>query len=64
LKKLRGLDRIDPIYKNPLSYLQRFLGGSLHWCPLCRLQFYDRRKRAPPPKAGPEEPSLADKESE
>jgi hypothetical protein len=45
LEKMRGVDHIDRMYKNPLSYLQKFLGASLHWCPLCRLQFYDRRKK-------------------
>jgi hypothetical protein len=35
------------MYKNPISYLQKFFGGSLHWCPFCRLQFYDLRKKAP-----------------
>ena len=47
VEKLRGIDHIDPMYKNPISYLQKFFGGSLHWCPFCRLQFYDLRKKAP-----------------
>ena len=48
--KLRSVDRIDPMYKNPLSYLQKYFGGSVHWCPFCRLQFYDVRTRVPAPK--------------
>ncbi len=47
VEKLRGVDHIDPMYKNPLSYLQKFLGAGLHWCPFCRLQFYDLRKKVP-----------------
>ena len=47
VEKLRGVDHIDPMYKNPLSYLQKFFGAGLHWCPFCRLQFYDLRKKVP-----------------
>src|SRR5437870_13169023 len=47
VEKLRGIDRIDPMYKNPLSYIQKYFGGHLHWCPFCRLQFYDLRKKIP-----------------
>jgi len=59
LSKLRGVDRIDRMYKNPFSYLQKYLGASLHWCPLCRLQFYDRRKKAPSDKVAGEATPLA-----
>src|SRR3954447_17635013 len=45
VEKLRGVDHIDPMYKNPLSYLQKFFGAAVHWCPFCRLQFYDLRKK-------------------
>ena len=45
--KLRGVDHIDPMYKNPLSYLQKYFGANVHWCPFCRLQFYDVRARIP-----------------
>jgi hypothetical protein len=41
------------MYKNPLSYLQKWVGGHLHWCPFCRLQFYDIRKKAPSTKRSP-----------
>ena len=53
VEKLRGVDHIDPMYKNPLSYLQKYFGGNLHWCPFCRLQFYDIRQRVPAPKRPP-----------
>jgi len=53
VEKLRGIDHIDPMYKNPLSYLQKYLGGNLHWCPFCRLQFYDLRNRIPAAKRPP-----------
>ena len=63
VEKLRGVDHIDPMYKNPLSYLQKYLGGYLHWCPYCRLQFYDLRKKIPStkraPPVAPESPDLA-----
>jgi hypothetical protein len=41
------------MYKNPLSYLQKWIGGNIHWCPFCRLQFYDIRKKAPTVRRGP-----------
>src|SRR6478672_11486092 len=53
VEKLRGVDHIDPMYKNPLSYFQKYFGGSLHWCPFCRLQFYDIRKKSPTTKRPP-----------
>ena len=56
VEKLRGVDHIDRMYKNPFSYLQRFLGGSLHWCPFCRLQFYDLRKKSASVKRPPRIP--------
>lgn len=55
---LKSRDKIDRMYRNPLSYLQKFAGAELRWCSFCRLQFYDRRPRistplertqAPPP---------------
>jgi hypothetical protein len=58
VEKLRGVDHIDPMYKNPLSYMQKWLGGNIHWCPFCRLQFYDIRKKAPTLKRSP--PAQAD----
>jgi hypothetical protein len=59
VEKLRGVDHIDPMYKNPFSYLQKYFRGAVHWCPFCRLQFYDIRKRMrfsrrPPPEQTPQ----------
>ena len=45
LRGLTSVDKIDRMYRNPFSYLQKFFGGSLHYCPFCRLQFYDLRRR-------------------
>jgi hypothetical protein len=50
VEKLRGVDHIDPMYKNPLSYFQKYFGAAVHWCPFCRLQFYDLRKKGPSAK--------------
>jgi hypothetical protein len=46
IEKLRGVDHIDPMYKNPISYLQKYFGAQVRWCPFCRLQFYDLRKKS------------------
>src|SRR5712692_1989446 len=43
LKKLRKVDRIETMYKNPVSYMQKWLGANLYYCKVCRLQFYDLR---------------------
>ena len=64
VEKMRGVDRIDRMYRNPFSYLQKFVGASLHWCPLCRLQFYDRRKKLPSGKPAGEAASLANSAGE
>jgi hypothetical protein len=45
LRKLRRIDKIDRMYPNPLSLLQKYFGANLHWCQYCRLQFYDFRPR-------------------
>lgn len=47
IQRLRSVDHIDPMYKNPLSYFQKWFGANLHWCPFCRLQFYDVRMKTP-----------------
>lgn len=44
LYKLHKVDPIETMYKNPFSYIQKWFGGNLHWCPFCRVQFYDMRK--------------------
>jgi hypothetical protein len=50
---LRVQPRLDPVdrqYRNPLSWLQKFLGAPLLCCSPCRLQFYDwRRCQKPQP---------------
>ena len=46
---LKSRDKIDRMYRNPLSYLQKFAGAELRWCSFCRLQFYDRRPRISTP---------------
>jgi DNA-directed RNA polymerase subunit RPC12/RpoP len=43
VKKLHKRDWIDRVSTMPWSKLQRWLGGALYDCPLCRLQFYDCR---------------------
>jgi hypothetical protein len=53
VEKLRSVDHIDPMYRNPLSRLQKYIGGNIHWCPFCRLQFYDIRKKEPTVKRAP-----------
>ena len=50
VQRLRDVDRIDRMYRNPISYLQKFFGGNLHRCSYCRLQFYDVRDVAPKQK--------------
>jgi len=57
IQRLRKPDPIDPLYRNPFSYLQRFLGGYLHRCPYCRLQFYDVREKSLKETPGPDEAS-------
>ncbi len=53
MDKLRGVDRIDPMYKNPFSYMQKGFGANVHGCGACRLQFYDLRERVPYSKRTP-----------
>ncbi len=47
VSKLRERDKIDPLHTGLLHLLERLMGGALHYCCFCRLQFYDRRKLAP-----------------
>ena len=49
IEHMKRRDRIDPMYKNPLSLIQVLFGARLWWCPLCRIQFYDMRPAQPPP---------------
>lgn len=43
LRVRRELDPYDPLYRNPISLIQRYLGGAVMYCVDCRLQFYDLR---------------------
>jgi hypothetical protein len=47
LTRMAGRDRIDRMFHNPFSYLQRAFGGKLFHCSYCRLQFYDLRPLVP-----------------
>jgi hypothetical protein len=44
--RLKERDRIDPLHKGFLHWIEKRAGGRLHHCRWCRLQFYDRRKLA------------------
>jgi hypothetical protein len=52
LDRLRKRDKIDPLYLNPLSLVQRLFGAHLYWCPFCRVQFYDLRPPWPVNRSG------------
>jgi len=45
LRVRRTLDHIDPLYRNPISLIQKYLGAAVLYCVDCRLQFYDLRPR-------------------
>jgi hypothetical protein len=47
VKKLKQRDKIDPMRKGVLNWMERLSGGHLFYCCFCRLQFYDRRSLAP-----------------
>jgi transcription elongation factor Elf1 len=53
LDRLRHPDPIDPLYGNPLSRVQQWLGAPLLYCSPCRLQFFDYRPRIRSDKDGP-----------
>ena len=44
--KLKERDRIDRMHTGLLNLLEKFCGGNLYHCFICRLQFYDRRTLA------------------
>jgi hypothetical protein len=50
LSKLKSIDRVDRLNKNPLRWLLGVLGAPLYHCTFCRLQFWDTRSREPAPK--------------
>lgn len=43
LNKLKGPDRIDPMFHGLLNLAERLAHGKLYNCCFCRIQFYDRR---------------------
>ena len=49
VSRLTGPDRIDRFYHSPMNFLKWLLGGSIHHCRYCRVQFYDRRPRREDP---------------
>jgi hypothetical protein len=44
--RLKERDRIDRFHGGFLNLMERLMGGRLHHCRWCRMQFYDRRKLA------------------
>jgi ribosomal protein L32 len=48
LRLRKCLDYYDPLYHNPISLVQKYLGGAVLYCVDCRLQFYDLRPRRRP----------------
>jgi DNA-directed RNA polymerase subunit RPC12/RpoP len=44
--RLKEPDRIDRLQTGFLNFLERTVGGRLHHCRYCRIQFYDRRMLA------------------
>jgi DNA-directed RNA polymerase subunit RPC12/RpoP len=50
LSKLRSIDRVDRLNKNPLRLLLRLFGAPLYHCTFCRLQFWDFRSRESGPR--------------
>jgi hypothetical protein len=47
LSRLRKMDHIDPMSRNPLRFLMFLLRFPLYYCNYCRLQFADWRGRRP-----------------
>ncbi len=47
ISRLRKMDHIDPMSRNPLRFLLFLLRFPLYYCGLCRLQFADWRGRHP-----------------
>lgn len=45
LQKFSRPDPIEGMAQNPFRLVQRLLGAPLLYCAICRLQFYDLRKR-------------------
>jgi len=47
LTKLKEPDKIDRMHRGLLNLLEKIYGGCVFHCRYCRIQFYDRRSRAP-----------------
>jgi uncharacterized protein with PIN domain len=47
LSRLKSIDYVDQLNKNPLRLLLRMFGAPLYHCTFCRLQFWDLRARHP-----------------
>lgn len=45
LQKFSTVDNIETMYRNPVSYVQKWFGANIYCCSFCRLQFYDLRGR-------------------
>ena len=56
--RLKSPDKIDRRHTGFLNFLEKQLGGRLHHCRYCRIQFYDRRALASEDTTGtaPEQP--------
>ncbi len=64
ITKLKGPDKIDKMFNGPLNSLEKLLGGKLHHCCFCRIQFFDRRKLAPRVNVQPYTPESEPGEAE
>jgi len=53
LTKLKEMDKIDPVHWGWFHVIERLSGGRLYHCRYCRIQFHDRRERAPESAVGP-----------
>ncbi len=49
--KLKMRDKIDPMEGGFLNLMEKCAGGKLYHCKFCRVQFWDRRRWAPPAAA-------------
>ena len=58
--RLKAPDRIDPMRRGLLNFLERMASGKLYHCRFCRVQFYDRRDVAPVREAVAPETPLAE----
>jgi hypothetical protein len=58
--KLKERDHIDKMHTGLLHWLEKLAGGNLYHCCFCRVQFHDRRRMRPLPRAAqPAEPQDA-----